>query len=1119
MEERNAPSTSASHKEKGTLAHGQAVTALAENEPQNVVGPGSGQQASNTGPTTFGGGLKRPLEMDETGRPMIKRRKVARTIPQSWIIPAQAKEAEMESDEWEGFSASPAGSASGPYDFSDCEDANEDDSDVSGSYDSDDSTSGTSMDESADEMLLQLAGDPAKKAAKKERSNAFKSWATQQRNDALGFQRSNALENLTATDSGLKSSEPSKNGVDVTNHARERHDASALPKVPELASSTQNVYHVAVNRSSKIDEARLALPVVAEEQKIMEAICSNNTVIICGSTGSGKTTQVPQFLFEAGYGCKDGPTPGMIGVTQPRRVAAVSMAKRVAEELGDQGGKVAHQIRFDSTASHSTAVKFMTDGVLLREVGQDFTLSKYSVIILDEAHERSVNTDILIGMLSRVVETRAELSKKSSKYSPLKLVIMSATLRTADLLDNRALFRAQKPPMIEAEGRQFPVTTHFARRTDRDYLEQAFSRISRGHRKLPPGAMLVFLTGQNEIQQLAKRLRSSFASTDGGDRGIGQVRVSATEASLEDEDIDLGKGYIQDDANDSDSDAEIRGLDNDGDQEFEIGEDPHEMLKVHILPLYSQLPTQQQMRVFQPPPEGSRMIVLATNVAETSLTIPGVRYVFDCGRAKQKQYNQTTGIQSFDVDWISKASASQRAGRAGRTGPGHCYRLYSSAVYERDFAEFAEPEMTRSPIEGVVLQLKSMGIPNVTNFPFPTPPDSTSLVKAERLLEYLGAIADGKVTALGKQLSLYPLSPRLAKMLCLAQEHDCVESTILLVASLTVGDVFIPQAQLNIGEQAPVREGEEWTEADNQEAQRREDERKEYNSFHGHFSRFDRTSDAVKLQTAMLDFISPSAPMEGFRKFTRTRALNEALQLRKQLSVIVATNNPSSRPRTGLYFDPNRSQIKSLRKIIASGYIDQIAQRADLSPTSSTASDGRARNSKRATDVAYLTLFPSGNPSPTSSKTPNTIDPDDPENSARAKYIYIHPSSVLSHQSPARLPQFLIYSHLSTPAVSSIGTTRLPRTRMHPLTPVSAAQIIELTQGTPLLVEGKPIGKIEAVERDEKGREGRCVWTVPFLVGGKEGGLGWPLPPARKVVQRREGMRGWLNESVLSGEK
>jgi ATP-dependent RNA helicase DHX37/DHR1 len=222
---------------------------------------------------------------------------------------------------------------------------------------------------------------------------------------------------------------------------------------------------------------------------------------------------------------------------------------------------------------------------------------------------------------------------------------------------------------------------------------------------------------------------------------------------------------------------------------------------MHILPLYALMPSDRQMRVFEPVPEGHRLVIVSTNVAETSLTIPGIRYVIDCGRAKERQYDNTSGMQSFQIDWISKASAAQRAGRAGRTGPGHCYRLYSSPVFERYLATHATPEILRIPIESMVLQMKSINIDVVTNFPFPTPPDRLALIKAEKTLVQLGALeprsAKGKeaatssITELGKAMSLFPLSPRYSKMLVTGQQHGCLPFVIALVCALTVGDPFL----------------------------------------------------------------------------------------------------------------------------------------------------------------------------------------------------------------------------------------------------------------------------------------------------------------------------------------
>jgi ATP-dependent RNA helicase DHX37/DHR1 len=234
---------------------------------------------------------------------------------------------------------------------------------------------------------------------------------------------------------------------------------------------------------------------------------------------------------------------------------------------------------------------------------------------------------------------------------------------------------------------------------------------------------------------------------------------------------------------------------------------------MHVVPLYSLLSSENQMKVFEPPPSGSRLVVVATNVAETSLTIPGIRYVIDCGRAKEvstiiltvyvgdllsvkRQYDVTSGIQVFRISWVSKASASQRAGRAGRTGPGHCYRLYSSAVYENYFDAFPQPEILRIPIEGVVLQMKAMNIDTVLNFPFPTPPDRWALQKSEKSLGYLGALQDGKITELGKTMSLFPLSPRFARMLVSGQQHGCLPYIIAIVSALSVGDPFLHEEGL-----------------------------------------------------------------------------------------------------------------------------------------------------------------------------------------------------------------------------------------------------------------------------------------------------------------------------------
>jgi ATP-dependent RNA helicase DHX37/DHR1 len=353
----------------------------------------------------------------------------------------------------------------------------------------------------------------------------------------------------------------------------------------------------------------------------------------------------------------------------------------------------------------------MTDGVLLREVSLDLLLSKYSAIVIDEAHERSVNTDVLIGFLSRVVKARREMSQeKDSSVKPLKLIIMSATIRVTDFTTNPRLF-AQPPPVINVDARQYPVTVHFNRRTPRvNYVEEAFKKICKIHTRLPPGGILIFLTGQDEIRQLCKKLRERFPAkskpvTDGNDWEP-RVKIYAKDMDFETEDVDIGAE--RDIPLDENSEAEENEVD---ESDFEdYGEEPDELLNdpLHVLPLYSLLPVGDQLRVFQPPPEGTRLCVVATNIAETSLTIPGIKYVVDCGLVKERVYDKATGVESFQIGWISKASAAQRSGRAGRTGPGHCYRLYSSAVFERDFSQFSEPEILKFPIEGQSLMLREL---------------------------------------------------------------------------------------------------------------------------------------------------------------------------------------------------------------------------------------------------------------------------------------------------------------------------------------------------------------------------------------------------------------------------
>ncbi|KAK2899142.1 hypothetical protein Q8A67_010560 [Cirrhinus molitorella] len=570
---------------------------------------------------------------------------------------------------------------------------------------------------------------------------------------------------------------------------------------------------IPVDRLPEIQEARLKLPILAEEQMIMEAVREKECVVLCGETGSGKTTQVPQFLYEAGYTSSG----GIIGVTEPRRVAAISMSHRVATEMNLPSGVVSYQIRYEGNVTENTKIKFMTDGVLLKEIQKDFLLQKYSVIIIDEAHERSVYTDILIGLLSRIVPLR------NKKGLPMKLVIMSATLRVEDFTENKRLFRTP-PPVIKVEARQFAVTVHFNKRTPMDdYTGEAFRKICKIHRMLPPGGILVFLTGQAEVHSLCRRLRKAFPyrpNREHTDSMETEEDLKKSKRAKKKKIVSLPRINLDNysalpvDEGDEDRQAGIDEEYNEGsDLELDLGDHPdtdHEekadpSIPLYVLPLYSLLAPELQAKVFRPAPAGARVCVVATNVAETSLTIPGIKYVVDCGRVKKRFYDRVTGVSSFKVNWISQASANQRAGRAGRTEPGHCYRLYSSAVFG-DFSLFSEAEITRRPVDDLVLQMKDLNIEKVVNFPFPTPPSSEALIAAEHLLISLGALEQppryGRldeierarlscpITPLGRAMAAFPVAPRYAKMLALGRQQGCMPYIITIVAAMTVREIF-----------------------------------------------------------------------------------------------------------------------------------------------------------------------------------------------------------------------------------------------------------------------------------------------------------------------------------------
>lgn len=388
-------------------------------------------------------------------------------------------------------------------------------------------------------------------------------------------------------------------------------------------------------RAPEVEKTRSLLPIILEEAAVLDAIINNPVVVISGDTGCGKSTQVPQFLFEAGFGNSED-FPGIVGVTQPRKMATISIARRIRFEMeGDESSikTVGYQTKECSSLSAECSVKIMTDGILLREIEDDLLLSKYSVVILDEVHERSVNTDILLALLSKTALLRQQLSQ-STTVKPLRLVLMSATVDWQLFLDS--FFRVPVP-VLQIAGNSFSVIEHFARATKEDYVSEAFLLVKKIHRELPPGDILVFLPGKSDILGLTDFLKSSA--------------------------VDLAQSLT-------------------------------------VLPFHSSLPLACQHDVFVPAPSGLRKCILSTNIAETSITIPNIKYVVDSGRVKCRYFDSRLRTYCHAVEWASKASAKQRMGRAGRTCHGHCYRLYSSAVFEANFPEFPVPEICRTSIEG-----------------------------------------------------------------------------------------------------------------------------------------------------------------------------------------------------------------------------------------------------------------------------------------------------------------------------------------------------------------------------------------------------------------------------------
>ncbi|BAT79705.1 hypothetical protein VIGAN_02262800 [Vigna angularis var. angularis] len=459
-----------------------------------------------------------------------------------------------------------------------------------------------------------------------------------------------------------------------------------------------------------LQEERKKLPMYHYRDELLQAIHDHQVLVIVGETGSGKTTQIPQYLHEVGY-----TKHGMIACTQPRRVAAMSVAARVSQEMGVKlGHEVGYSIRFEDCTSEKTILKYMTDGMLLREFLGEPDLASYSVVMVDEAHERTLSTDILFGLVKDIARFRPDL----------KLLISSATLdaeKFSDYFDSAPIFRIP--------GRRYPVEINYTKAPEADYLDAAIVTSLQIHVTQPPGDILVFLTGQEEIETAEEILKHRT-------RGLGT-----------------------------------------------------KIAELIICPIYANLPTELQAKIFEPTPEGARKVVLATNIAETSLTIDGIKYVIDPGFVKMKSYNPRTGMESLLVTPISKASANQRAGRSGRTGPGKCFRLYTAYNFHNDLEENTVPEIQRTNLANVVLTLKSLGIHDLLNFDFMDPPPAEALLKALELLFALSALNKlGELTKVGRRMAEFPLDPMLSKMIVASENFKCSDDIISIAAMLSVGN-------------------------------------------------------------------------------------------------------------------------------------------------------------------------------------------------------------------------------------------------------------------------------------------------------------------------------------------
>ncbi|KAG1845120.1 pre-mRNA splicing factor [Suillus subalutaceus] len=480
----------------------------------------------------------------------------------------------------------------------------------------------------------------------------------------------------------------------------EKEDYKGDSKFASHLKASTGVSSFAKNRTLK--EQREYLPAFACRDELLKVIRENQVVIVVGETGSGKTTQLAQFLYEDGY-C----AYGLIGCTQPRRVAAMSVAKRVAEEMECKlGSTVGYAIRFED---------YMTDGVLQRESLNEGDLDRYSVIILDEAHERSLSTDVLMGLLRKILSRRRDL----------RLIVTSATMNA----DKFSAFYGNAP-CYTIPGRTFPVEMFHSKSPCEDYVDSAVKQVLQIHLSLPPGDILVFMTGQEDIEITCQVINERLAQLD-------------------------------------------------------------QPAPLAVLPIYSQMPADLQAKIFEATPDGRRKVIVATNIAETSLTVDGIIYVVDAGYSKLKVYNPKVGMDALQITPVSQANANQRTGRAGRTGSGFCYRLYTEMAFRNEMFANTIPEIQRTNLANTVLLLKSLGVKNLLEFDFMDPPPQANIINSMYQLWVLGALDNlGDLTPVGRKMSEFPMEPSMAKMLIASVEMRCSAEMLTIVSMLSVPSIF-----------------------------------------------------------------------------------------------------------------------------------------------------------------------------------------------------------------------------------------------------------------------------------------------------------------------------------------